>query len=77
MEPSRDLTEEYGVVVGYTLVDASSWSASALMVDLPPLPVSPIIPDSLDDSVIANMGSSREESNTPSEVVVVAPSVGD
>ena len=27
------LTEEYGVVVGHTLVDASSWSASVLMVN--------------------------------------------
>ena len=53
------------------------WSFGGLPVDLPPLPVSPIIPDSLDDSVTANMGSSREESNTPSEVVVVAPSTGD
>ena len=53
------------------------WSLGGLSVDLPPLPVSPILPDSLDDSVTANMGSSREESNTPSEIVVVAPSVGD
>ena len=27
-----DLIEEYGVIVGHTLVDASSWSASVLMV---------------------------------------------
>ena len=33
VEPSRSLTEEYGVVVGHTLVDASSWSASALMIN--------------------------------------------
>ena len=32
VEPSRRLTEEYGVVVGHTLVDASSWSASVLIV---------------------------------------------
>ena len=31
VEPSRSLTEEYGVVVGHTLVDASSRSASVLM----------------------------------------------
>ena len=31
VELSRRLTEEYGVVVGHTLVDASSWSASVLM----------------------------------------------
>ena len=33
VEPSRGLTEDYGVVVGCTLVDASSWSASVLMVN--------------------------------------------
>ena len=33
VEPSRRLTEEYGVVVGHTLVDASSWSASVLMIN--------------------------------------------
>ena len=49
------------------------WSSRVLPVDLP---LSPIVPDSLDDSVIANMGSSREKSNTRSEVVVVPP-VGD
>ena len=33
VEPSRSLTEEYGVVVGHTLVDASSWSTSVLMIN--------------------------------------------
>ena len=33
VEPSRGLTEDYGVVVGRTLVVASSWSASVLMVN--------------------------------------------
>ena len=33
VEPSRSLAEEYGVVVVQTLVDASSWSASVLMVN--------------------------------------------
>ena len=33
VEPSMSLTEEYGVVVGHTLVDAPSWSASVLMVN--------------------------------------------
>ena len=33
VEPSRSLTEEYGVVVGHKLVDASSWSASVLMIN--------------------------------------------
>ena len=28
-----DLTEDYGVIVGCTLVDSSSWSASVLMVN--------------------------------------------
>ena len=33
VEPSRSLTEEYGVVVGHTLVDASSRSSSVLMIN--------------------------------------------
>ena len=33
MEPYRSLTEEYGVVVGHTLVDGSSWPASVLMIN--------------------------------------------
>ena len=33
VEPSRTLTEEYGVIVGHTLVDASSRSDSVLMVN--------------------------------------------
>ena len=33
MESCTDLTEDYGVLVGRTLVDASSWSASVLMVN--------------------------------------------
>ena len=33
VEPSRSLTEEYGVVVGHTLVDASSRSASVLIIN--------------------------------------------
>ena len=33
VEPSGSLTEEYGVVVGRTLVDASSWSARVLMMN--------------------------------------------
>ena len=33
MEPCMTLTEDYGVLVGRTLVDTSSWSASVLMVN--------------------------------------------
>ena len=33
VEPLRSLTEEYGVVVGHMLVDASSWSASVLIIN--------------------------------------------
>ena len=33
VEPCMDLTEDYGVLVGHTLVDSSSWSASVLMVN--------------------------------------------
>ena len=39
--------------------------------------MSPILQGSLDDSIIANVGSSREESNAPSETVVVTQPVGD
>ena len=39
--------------------------------------MSPILQGGLDDSVIANVGSSREESNTPSDTVVVTQPVGD
>ena len=53
------------------------WSSGGLPVDMPSLPLSPIVLDSLDDSVTANMGSSREESNIPSEVVMIVPPVGD
>ena len=41
------------------------------------LPLSPIAPDSADDSVTATMGSSREESIFPSDVGVIVPPVGD
>ena len=33
MEPCMTLTEDYGVLVGRTLVDASSWSTSVLLVN--------------------------------------------
>ena len=48
-----------------------------LPVDMLSLPLSPIVPDSLDDYVTANMGSSRKESITLSEVVVIGPPAGD
>ena len=48
-----------------------------LGVDPPSLPISPILQNSLDDSVIANVGSSKEESNTPSEAVIATQTVLD
>ena len=33
VEPSGEVTEDYGVVVGRTLVDASSWLAGVLMIN--------------------------------------------
>ena len=33
VEPSKSLTDEYGVVMGHTLVDTSLWSASVLMIN--------------------------------------------
>ena len=53
------------------------WGYGGQPVDLPSLPVSPILQGSLDDSVITNVGSSREESNTQSEAVVATQTVGD
>ena len=52
-----------------------SWGYGGQPVDPPSLPVSPILQSSLDDSVIANVGSSREESNTPSEAVIATQTV--
>ena len=46
-------------------------------VDPPSLPISPVLQDSLDDFVAANVGSSREDSNTNSEDIVAAPTVRD
>ena len=60
--------------------DLPGWfseNSGGLPVDMPSLPVSAIVPDSSDDSVTAIMGSSREESFTPSEVVMIKPPVGD
>ena len=44
---------------------------------VPSLPLSPIAPDSADDSVTATMGSSRDESIFLLEVGVIVPPVGD
>ena len=52
----------------------SPWSAGGLPVDLPSLPLSPIVLDSSDDSVTVQVGSSRDESYTPSEVIGITPS---
>ena len=53
------------------------WVYGGQLVDPPSLPVSPILQSSLDDSVVANVGSSREKSNTPSEAVVATQTVRD
>ena len=53
------------------------WRYGDQPVDPPSLPVSPILQSSVDDSVIANVGSSREESITPSETVIDTQPVGD
>ena len=46
-------------------------------VDPPSLLILPVLRDNLDDSVAANVSSSREEWNTTSETVVTAPTVVD
>ena len=53
------------------------WGYGGQSVDPPSLPISPILQNSLDDSVLANVGSSREESNTPSEAVIATHTVVD
>ena len=67
------LLEEWGPGGDPSLFDFSKklpswfpWGYRGQSVDPPSLPISPIH-DSLDDSVVANVGSSRDESNTPSE----------
>ena len=53
------------------------WCYGIQPVNPPSLPVSPVLQGGLDDSVIANEGSSREESNITSHTIVVAQAVGD
>ena len=53
------------------------WAHGGQPVDPPSQPVSPILQSSLADSVITNVGLSREESNTPSEAVVTIHTIGD
>ena len=43
------------------------WGYRGQLVDPPSLLISQIIQDSLDDTVVANVGSSLDESSTPSE----------
>ena len=59
------------------LPDWFPWGYGGQPVDPPSLPVSPILQSSLDNSFIVNVGSSREESNTPSEAVIATQTVGD
>ena len=76
--------EDWSVNDGQSLFtftkDPPGWfpdNPGGLPVVVPSLPSSPIAPDSADDSVTATMGSSRDESIIPSEVVVIVPPVGD
>ena len=90
VEPSRTLTEEYGVIVGHTLVDASSQMASVLMVNpnaeevvLPSLAcVGKWVPVSAISVALADPGLPNEEHATLPEHLeeIVAgshPSLGD
>ena len=89
-EPSRTLTEEYGVIVGHKLVDASSRSASVLMVNpnaevvvLPSFTgVGKLVPVSAISVTLADPGLLNEEQATLLEHLeeIVAgshPSLGD
>ena len=90
VEPSRTLMEEYGVIVGHMLVDASSWTASVLMVNpnaeevvLPSLTcVGKLVPVSAISVALADPDLPREECAVLSEHLedIVAgshPSLGD
>ena len=69
VEPSRTLTEEYGVIVGHTLVNASSRTASVFMVNpnaeevvLPSFTcVGKLVPVSAISVALADPGLPREE----------------
>ena len=69
VEPSRTLMEEYGVIVGHTLVDASSRTASVLMVNsnaeevvLPSFTcVGKLVPVSAISVALADPGLPKEE----------------
>ena len=65
------LREEWGPDGDPSLFDFSKelpgwfpWGFRGQSVDPPSLPISPIIHESLDESVVANVGSSRDELNT-------------
>ena len=64
-----DLSRNTGVEV---FPGGSPWRAGGLPVDPPSLPVTPIVLDSSDNSVAVQVGSSREESCIPSEIVGVS-----
>ena len=51
------------------------WGYRRQSVDPPSLPISPILQNSIDDSVIANVGSAKQESNT--QAVIPTQIVGD
>ena len=76
--------EEWSVGDGQSLFmftkDLPGWCpdySGGLPVVVSSLPLSLIVPDSSDDSVTATMGSSRDESITPSEVVLIVPPIGE
>ena len=90
VEPSRTLTEEYGVIVGHMLVDASSRSASVLMVNpnaeevvLPSFTcVGKLVPVSVISVALADPGLPNEEHATLPEhleeiITGSHPSLGD
>ena len=90
VEPSRTFTEEYGVIVGHTLVDTSSRTASVLMVNpnteevvLPSfICVGKLVPVSAISVALADPGLMNEEHATLPEHLeeIIAgshPSLGD
>ena len=66
--PSRDLTEEFGVVVGHTLVDASRSTANVLIIN--PNTEEVVLPCKM---CIGQLAVARSELQLPVDVIVLLP----
>ena len=69
--PSRELTEEFGVVVGHTLVDVSTSSANVLMIN--PNAEEVVLPCRTCIGKLVPMSVARSELQLPADGVVLLP----